>query len=554
MNPSYLIPHPSSLIPRPSPLLPSIPLNSEFTIFAGLEDVLRFLNIFRFSKEDISALKKKFPRWDDRFWDYLATIDASQIKVYAIQEGTVVFPRVPLLRVEGPLGVCQLLETTLLVLINFASLITTNAARHRLAVGPSKTLLEFGLRRAQGPDGAMTASRYAYVGGFDGTSNVKAGVLYSLALSGTHAHSFVSSFSSLDDLRSTKLADPNTGEEKEFVQLALKYRQELGARNTNTGELAAFIAYAQAFPDSFLALIDTYDTLESGILNFLAVSLALNTLGYRPRGIRLDSGDLAYLSKRCRQAFVEVSRAFGVEFERLLIVASNDLDESVLWSLKEQGHEIDSFGIGTNLVTCSAQPALGCVFKLVELNGEPRIKISQDHAKVTIPGKKRCYRLYNSKGEPVVDLLTHVTESSEDEGKTKSPSDREDGRKNGGNSDGRSSPFSGMVRGFRNGEGAKVPIVGERILCRHPFDSNKRAFVTPSRVEDLHHLVWDGKIVGEFPTLHKIRERVLYQLAHFREDHLRHLNPTPYKVSLSSDLFTFMHDLWQQEVPVMEIF
>lgn len=495
--------------PQPNPSLRTLSLHSEFTIFAGLEDVLRFLHVFKFTDEDCAALRKKFPKWDPAFWSYLHGIDASKVTVYAIEEGSIVFPREPLLRVEGPLGVCQLLETTILVLVNFSSLVTTNAARHRLAVGPGKTLLEFGLRRAQGPDGAMSASRYSYLGGFDGTSNVKAGIMHSLALSGTHAHSYVAAFTCFEDLATTTLVDAN-GEEREFVALVKEYRQQLNAGNTNTGELAAYTSYAQAFPDSFLALIDTYDTLESGLLNFLAVSLALVEFGYQPRGVRLDSGDLAYLSKRVRQAFLETTKVFGVQFDNLLIVASNDLSEEVLWSLKEQGHEVDTFAIGTNLVTCSTQPALGCVYKLVEVRGEPRIKISHDSSKVTIPGRKECFRLYNSKNQPVIDIMAA-------------------------------------------GEEAKTVVAGQRVLCRHPFDANKRVFVTPSRVENLHKIVWQGKLLAPFPNLVDLKRRVLDQLSGFREDHLRHLNPTPYKVSLTSDLFTYMHDLWLHETPVMEI-
>jgi len=241
----------------------------------------------------------------------------------------------------------------------------------------------------------------------------------------------------------------------------------------------------------------------------LCVALALSEIGYRPRGIRLDSGDLAYLSKECRKRFIQVSEQFKVDFSKLTIVASNDLSEKVLWSLKEQGHEIDAFGIGTNLVTCKSQPALGCVYKLVEVKGQPRIKISQDVVKVTIPGKKDAYRLFNAKGEPVLDIMIAV--------------------------------------------GTTPPAPQRRILCRHPFDANKRVYVTPSKVLPLHECVWDGKITKPFPSLIQIRQRVIDQLQVMREDHLRRLNPTPYKLSVSSDLYTFMHDLWLSEMPIAEI-
>lgn len=490
------------------------PFEGEFTIFAGLEEVIRFVHSYRFKPDDITFLRRKFPDWDAKFWDWLGSIDCSQVKIFAIDEGTIVIPRIPLIRVEGPLAVCQLLETTVLVLINYASLVATNAARHRLAVGPNKSLLEFGLRRAQGPDGAMSASRYAYMGGLDGTSNVKASALFGIPAQGTHAHSFVSSFISLSDLEDRKLLDISAGEgkevEKDFVEKVLQYRSKLNRSNTNQGELAAFIAYAQAYPKSFLALIDTYDTLDSGLWNFIAVALALHDFGYHARGIRLDSGDLAYLSKESRKAFVRVSEQFNIPyFAKLTIVASNDLSEQVLWSLKEQGHEVDCFAIGTHLVTCKTQPALGCVYKLVQVNHQPRIKVSQDAVKVTIPGRKEAYRLFNATGEPVLDLLI--------------------------------------------GSGTTPPVPMKRILCRHPFDANKRVYVTPSKVVPLHSCWYDGDLTKPFPSLSDVRNRVAEQLKSFREDHLRRLNPTPYKLSVTSDLYTFMHDLWLAETPIAEI-
>ena len=314
------------------------PFQGEFTIFAGLEEVLRFAHSYKFTADDIAVLRGKFPSWDEGFWGYLSALDCSAVKIFALDEGSLVIPRVPLIRIEGPLGICQLLETTVLVLVNYASLVATNAARHRLAVGHSKTLLEFGMRRAQGPDGAMSASRYAYLGGFDGTSNVKASVLFGIPVEGTHAHSFVVSFCSMNDLPDQHLVDTK-GERRNLVERVMSHRSTLGKNNTNQGELAAFIAYAQAYPRSFLALIDTYDTLESGLWNFLVVALALLDFGYAPKGIRLDSGDLAYLSRECRKAFVKCAEQFKQpQLAKLTIVASNDLNERVLWSLKVRTH------------------------------------------------------------------------------------------------------------------------------------------------------------------------------------------------------------------------
>ena len=258
--------------------------------------------------------------------------------------------------------------------------------------------------------------------------------------------------------------------------------------------------------------MQTYDVLESGAVNFVIVAMALMDFGYTPKGVRLDSGDLAYLSKQCRAAFRSAGERWGrPELGSVTIVASNDLSENVLYSLREQGHEIDTFAVGTHLVTCKTQPALGCVYKLVEINGQPRIKVSHDTAKITIPGKKDAYRLYGSSGEPVLDLLVSA--------------------------------------------GTTGPVVGKRILCRHPFDANKRVYVTPSRVQALHVLAWDGEggVVRPYPSLLELKHRVQRELSCFREDHLRRLNPTPYKLSVTSDLYTFMHDLWLSETPIAEI-
>eukprot|EP00027_Filamoeba_sp_ATCC50430_P017928 CAMPEP_0168577842 /NCGR_PEP_ID=MMETSP0413-20121227/21002_1 /TAXON_ID=136452 /ORGANISM="Filamoeba nolandi, Strain NC-AS-23-1" /LENGTH=364 /DNA_ID=CAMNT_0008611623 /DNA_START=137 /DNA_END=1226 /DNA_ORIENTATION=- len=364
------------------------------------------------------------------------------------------------MRIEGPIAVGQLLETTLLTLVNYPSLVCTNAARHRLAAGADKVLLEFGLRRAQGVDGGISATRYSYMGGFNGTSNVLASKLFGIPPKGTARQ---------------------------------KYKQLLKFQETNLGELVAFTAYAIAFPKGFLALVDTYDTLKSGVPNFVIVACALNDFGYKAMGVRLDSGDLAYLSVETRK-FFQAFTQFGLDPKSFTIVASNDINEATIISLNQQGHEIDCFGIGTNLVTCQAQPALGCVYKLVEIKGEPRIKISQEVSKVTIPGRKDTYRLHGTQPYPIIDMMVLAS--------AKNP-----------------------------------PQVGKKILCLHPFDPQKRAFVTPTKVEKLHECFWDcGRVMRELPSLEEIRARVLQQLKEMRSDHIRYLNPTPYKVSVSEEL------------------
>lgn len=541
------------------------PFKGEFTIFAGLEEVLRLVSSFRFSHEDIEYLKngvrysrdiiqEKFrtaidaglvrksgsgyeqyvfppeggsPHWvaikapdsevcvnppmggcEDGFFEWLESVDCSRIKIKSFREGSAVFPREPLIRVEGPVAIAQLLETPLLTLVNYPSLIATKAMRMRLAAGDRVKLMEFGLRRAQGPDGGVSASRYSYVGGFDSTSNVISGKLFGIPLSGTHAHSFVSSFSSLEELENPCVKD-SEGVMRSLVEPSLRYRKELGFESSNEGELAAFIAYAAAFPDAFLALADTYDIMKSGIPNFLCVALALKDMGHMPLGVRIDSGDLAYFSKEIRRKFREVGEMRNNGFESLTIVASNDIDESTIASLNEQRHEMNSFGIGTHLVTCNGQPALGGVYKLVEFAGNPRIKISQEPEKTTLPCRKSIYRLYGAEGFPLLDLMTLESE--------------------------------------------KPPVSGEKILCRHPFHAEKRVYVVPAAVEELHCCVWDGRRTVSEQSLPHVREYCSSQIRSLRNDHLRTLNPTPYKVSLSNSLYERLYELRQNETPIATI-
>jgi nicotinate phosphoribosyltransferase len=484
------------------------PFHGEFGIYAGLEEKLRLVENFHFTDDHIAYLKEQMPQCEKGFFEWLKSVDCSRMKIYALKEGTISFPREPLIRVQGPIAVGQLLETPMLTLTNYPSLMTTNAAKYRLAVGFNKGLIEFGLRRAQGPDGGVSASRYSYMGGFDGTSNVLAGYLFGVPIKGTHAHSYVQSFTGMEDLRNHTLAGAD-GRDHDFVKRVLETRAELGFNYTNEGELASFIAYAQAFPKEFLALVDTYDTLKSGVPNFICVALGLFELGYKPIGVRLDSGDLSYLSKRTRKMFAEIGARTNSDLSKCMILASNEINKSVLISLKQQGHEIDSFGIGTHLVTCDDQPSMGCVFKLVEAKGIPRIKLTQELNKMTIPGKKEVYRLAGEDGSSLLDLMIRV--------------------------------------------GDKPPEPEKRVLCHHPFDHIKRVYVTPSKVIPLHHCVWDGKRVSPEVPLDESRDYVLNQLRSTREDHLRDINPTPYKVSVSEELYDYVYHLWAEESPVTEL-
>merc|ERR1719391_1677646 len=498
------------------------PFSGEFTIFAGLSECLKFLGNFKYSDSDIDYLRKTLPsNVEEEFFDYLKNLTPKDIKIHALQEGSIAFPRIPLIRIEGPLIVAQLLETTLLTLVNFASLVATNAARYRIAAGngPNVKLLEFGLRRAQGPDGGLSASKYAYMGGFDGTSNVLAGKLYDIPVKGTHAHAYVTSFTGAEDLTGAKIAFKDDPEriEDDFFGKCVEWRHQLGEHlkilrdEAHDGELAAFASYAIAFPDGFLALVDTYDVTKSGLLNFAAVAMALHDLGYTAIGIRIDSGDLAYLSLVARETFQKVADKFKCPwFANLTIVASNDINEDTILSLNDQGHSIDCFGIGTHLVTCQRQPALGCVYKLVEINGKPKIKLSQDVEKVTMPGKKAAYRLYSNDGHALIDLLQRPDEA--------------------------------------------VPEVNKRVLCRHPFQESKRAWVIPSKVEPLYTCWWDeGTLTQPYPSLQDIRENVQKSLKTLRQDHKRSLNPTPYKVGVSDELYHFLHNLWLDNQPIGEL-
>lgn len=251
---------------------------------------------------------------------------------------------------------------------------------------------------------------------------------------------------------------------------------------------------------------------RSGVVNFCAVALALNEFGYKAIGVRLDSGDLAYLSKCVYECFEAVAKEYNLPwFTRLTIVASNDINEDTILALNEQGHRINCYGIGTHLVTCQRQPALGCVYKLVQIDGKPCIKLSLDVAKVTIPGQKLVYRLYGKDNTALLDLMQLQDEPA--------------------------------------------PEAGARVLCRHPFQESKRAYVTPSKVELLLHERWsESRIINETEfSLEATRHTVLSSLNSIREDTRRHLNPTPYKVSVSDNLYNYIHKLWLQNAPIGEL-
>jgi len=517
------------------------PFGGEYTIFCGLDECLKLLETFQFRDDDIAYLKSTpaLKDCEDGFFEYLSKIHvtmAQHLRVSAVAEGTVVFPKEPLITIEGPLGIGHLLETTLLNLVNFPSLIATNASRMVLRAAPIPCI-EFGLRRAQGPDGALSASKYSYVGGFVATSNVQAGKIFGIPIAGTHAHSYVQSFSSLDEAAGLTLVNKTTQTKEVFLDAVLEHRKRQHCTTTNDGELAAFVAYACAFPNACLCLVDTYDTLHSGIPNFVCVAKTLDDFGYVPKGVRLDSGDLVALSKGCKAAFDRVVASEPLRtaaFRNLTIVASNDINEATLQGFQlAQQHCLTAFGIGTNLVTCQAQPALGCVYKLVEYKGEPRIKLSEELNKVTLPGRKNIYRLYgkpdkddtNGNPRPLLDYMTLADEDPPQDG-------------------------------------------DESILCRDPFRHQHRLRVFPIAAIPLNSVVYEsGRVVIAANTtglykddvvpsyLSRTQKYVTKQLSEeFHESVTRYkdLDPIPYDVMVSPKLYDHLHELWEKNAPVPE--
>lgn len=332
-----------------------------YAVAAGMAQLRDYINDLRFEDEDIDYLCS-LRLFDEDFLtslrDFRFTGDIS-----AVREGDFIFPGEPIVRVDAPLYQAQLIETALLTIVGHQTLIATKANRVvRAAQGDA--VMEFGLRRAQGPDAGVLGARAAVIGGCGSTSNVLAGQLFGMPVSGTHAHSWVMSFDS---------------------------------------EIDAFRAYANCFPEKTLLLVDTYDTLRSGVPNAIRVFREQREKGYEPLGIRLDSGDLAYLSRKARQMLDEAG------FPNAKICVSNDLDEYLIRDLKLQGARIDLWGVGTRLITSAGRAALGGVYKLcaLEKDGQlqPKIKLSDTLEKITLPGKQEIWRLYGPEGMAVADLI-----------------------------------------------------------------------------------------------------------------------------------------------------
>jgi len=346
-----------------------LPFDSGYVIFAGLEDLINALEIFQFDKNDLVFLKEQ--GLNPEFIKYLSKF-SFRGSIYSSTEGDLIFPTRPILQVEANIIEAQIIETILLNILNFQSLIATKASRMRQAAEGRK-LIDFGLRRAQGP-GGYYASRASFIGGFDSTSNVRASRDYGIPISGTMAHSYIESY---DD------------------------------------ELTAFIHFTEVHPENCALVVDTYDTLKSGLPNAIRAAKIMEERGHRLNAIRLDSGDLAYLAKRSR----EMLDSAGLNYVK--IAASNQLDEFIIKSLLDQQAPIDIFGVGTNLVTGYPDAALDGVYKLSVSGGKPRIKLSENVGKITLPHRKQVFRILDDEGnfigadaitlsdEPEVELMHH---------------------------------------------------------------------------------------------------------------------------------------------------
>ena len=424
-----------------------------YSVFAGLEQAMDYLLNWHFDEEDIAYLRG-LNLFDEGFLDYLKNMKFTG-DVYAVKEGEPVFPAEPILTVKAPLIQAQFAETALLNIINHQTLIATKSSKICRATAGKGVVMEFGLRRAQGPDAGIYGARAALIGGCSSTSNVIAGQMFHVPVAGTMAHSWVMDYPT---------------------------------------EYDAFRAYADAYPDNCLLLVDTYDTLRSGVPNAIKVFKELRAAGHTPKGIRLDSGDLAYLSKKARKMMDDAG------FPEAKICVSGDLDERSINSLIQQGAKIDSWGVGTKLITSEDLPALGGVYKLsavFEKDGTltPKIKLSDNTAKITNPAFKNLYRLYDREsGMAIADLITLRDEKVDDT---------------------------------------------KPLTIFHPVETWKRHEVENFRAAPLlHTIVEKGKLVYEFPTLQEIQAFSKKELACFWEEYLRLDMPQVYKVDLSDKLHT----------------
>ena len=431
---------------------------THYAIMAGLEQLIEYLENLRFDEESLSYLRS-LNIFDEDFLDELRNFEFHG-DVYAVPEGTIVFPGEPLIRVTAPIFEAQLVETALLNIINHQTLIATKASRV-VQAAEGGTVMEFGLRRAQGPDAGIYGARAAIIGGCKSTSNVLTGQMYNIPIAGTHAHSWVMSV---------------------------------------PDEITAFRKYAEMFPTSCLLLVDTYDTLKSGVPNAIQVFDELRAQGHEPVGIRLDSGDLAYLSREARKML----DAAG--YPNTIICASGDLDENLIRDLKLQGACIDTWGVGTKLITSEDCPSLGGVYKMsaetVDGRVIPKIKISENPVKITNPGVKRLWRIYdNQTGKATADLIALDYETFD----TSRP-----------------------------------------LTIYDPVNTWKSMTLTDYTMKELQVKVFEGgKRVYDSPSLQEIQQHCQEDLDTFWDQYKRLLNPHRYKVDLSDSLWMLKNSMLQ---------
>lgn len=428
-----------------------------YAIAAGLEQAIDYILNLHFDDSDIAYLRS-LEIFDEDFLKALETFEFTG-DIKAVPEGTMVFPYEPILTVSAPLWQAQLVETALLTFVNHQTLIATKAAR--LKECTKNKISEFGLRRAQGPDAGIYGARAACIGGCRTTSNVVAGKLFGIPVTGTHSHSWVMSFDT---------------------------------------ELEAFEKYAEIYPDNCLLLVDTYDTLKSGVPNAIKVFDKLKAQGHKPVGIRLDSGDLAYLSRKARVMLDEAGH------EDCLIFATNDLDEDILLALNSQDAKIDVYGIGTKLITSYNNASLGGVYKLCALEEDgnlvPKIKVSNSHEKTTNPGVKKIVRIFKD-GMAQADLICLEDETFD----TSKP-----------------------------------------LTIFHPEQTWKKTTFTDYELKELMVPIFkDGKLVYNMPTLKEICDREDKTIASFFPEYRRVVNTQEYKVDLSQKLWDLKHKLLNSE-------
>ena len=432
-----------------------------YSLACGLEQVVEYILNLNFGEEEIAYLKG-LGVFSQEFLDYLKDFKFTG-DVYAVPEGTVVFPGEPILTVKAPIMQAQLIETAILNIMNFQTLIATKSAKINYAA-KGDTVMEFGLRRAQAPDAGIYGARAAVIGGCAVTSNVLAGKMFDIPVSGTHAHSWVMNFKD---------------------------------------EYTAFMEYAKIYPDNALLLVDTYDTLKQGVPNAIRVFDYLKSQGHKPRGIRLDSGDLAYLSKKAREMLDQAGHFDAI------ICASGDLDEYSINSLKNQGAKINLWGVGTRLITSLDMPALGGVYKLAAIidkdgNVTPKIKLSNNTAKITNPGFKNIYRVYDkATGKAEADFIY-----------------------------------------LRNEE---LIDTSKPLVLTHPTERWKKITFENYELRSLQvEIIKGGKLVYDMPTLKEIKSYATKELESFWDEYKRLDRPHLYKVDLSDGLYELKSDMLEK--------